>query len=171
MYIVDSAVPACRRRPGRRNTGLRTAATTCRGGGNVRLYHSLVAPRAEVRALRCALACCRYFASKGPIGDSIFLALIVDAAHLLPLFAEMGLMGPIGDSIFVALIVDGGVLLPLFAEMRRGCRGAASGVISWIFWTSWWAWRFHRGRGVHRRLALCLGMPCRGSWGVPFRLS
>ena len=28
MYIVDSAVPACRRRPGRRNTGLRTAATT-----------------------------------------------------------------------------------------------------------------------------------------------
>ena len=50
----------------------------------------------------------------GPIGDSIFLALIVDAAHLLPLFAEMGLMGPIGDSIFVALIVDGGVLLPLF---------------------------------------------------------
>ena len=73
----------------------------------------------------------------GPIGDSIFLALIVDAAHLLPLFAEMGLMGPIGDSIFVALIVDGGVLLPLFAEMRRGCREAASGVISWIFWTSW----------------------------------
>ena len=131
----------------------------------------------EGRTLRCALACCRYFASKGPIGpmgpigDSIFLALIVDAAHLLPLFAEMGLMGPIGDSIFVALIVDGGVLLPLFAEMRRGCRGAASGVISWIFWTSWRAWRFHRGRGVHRRLALCLGMPCRGSWGVPFRLS
>ena len=27
MYIAGSAVPACRRRPGRRNTGLRTAAT------------------------------------------------------------------------------------------------------------------------------------------------
>ena len=34
------AVRACRRRPGRRNTRLRTAATTYRGGGNVRLLSS-----------------------------------------------------------------------------------------------------------------------------------
>ena len=48
-----SAVPACRHDPAWRNTGLRTAATTCRGGGNVRLCSSSL-PLAERRTLRCA---------------------------------------------------------------------------------------------------------------------
>ena len=46
-----SVLPACRRHPGRRNTGLRTAATACRGGGNVRLRSS-APPTAEGE--RCA---------------------------------------------------------------------------------------------------------------------
>ena len=40
IIYVFSVLRACRRHPGRRNTRLRTAATACRGGGNVRLLSS-----------------------------------------------------------------------------------------------------------------------------------
>ena len=65
-YICLSAVPACRRRPGRRNTGLRTAPTTSRGWRNVRLWSSSP-PVAEGWALRCAKPLC-HLGPIGPIG-------------------------------------------------------------------------------------------------------
>ena len=40
IIYVFSVLRACRRHPGRRNTRLRTAATACRGGGNVPLLSS-----------------------------------------------------------------------------------------------------------------------------------
>ena len=47
----DLARPACRHDPAWRNTGLRTAATACRGGGNARLRSSSP-PRRDDIALR-----------------------------------------------------------------------------------------------------------------------
>ena len=51
MYRSDLARPACRHDPAWRNTGFRTAATACRGGGNARLRSSSP-PLAEMRTLR-----------------------------------------------------------------------------------------------------------------------
>ena len=47
----DLARPACRHDPAWRNTGFRTAATACRGGGNARLRSSSL-PRRDDIALR-----------------------------------------------------------------------------------------------------------------------
>ena len=47
----DLVRPACRHDPAWRNTGLRTAATACRGGGNARLRSSSP-PTAQGRTLR-----------------------------------------------------------------------------------------------------------------------
>ena len=57
---TGSVHPACRRRPGRRNTGLRTAATACRGGGNVRLWASSPLRR-RGRGRRCVPATAIFF--------------------------------------------------------------------------------------------------------------
>ena len=51
MYRSDLARPACRHDPAWRNTGFRTAATACRGGGNSRLRSSSP-PRMDDIALR-----------------------------------------------------------------------------------------------------------------------
>ena len=51
MYRSDLARPACRHDPAWRNTGFRTAATACRGGGNARLRSSSP-PRRDDIALR-----------------------------------------------------------------------------------------------------------------------
>ncbi|MDD6131186.1 MAG: hypothetical protein PUB55_00320 [Bacteroidales bacterium] len=71
-----SVLPACRRHPGRRNTGLRTAATTYRGGGNVRLRSS-APPTAEGE--RCA----------APIG-SRHVALEVSVSEPLGALGALG---------------------------------------------------------------------------------
>ena len=73
---------ACRRRPGRRNTRFRTAATAYRGGGNVRLRSSSP-PSAEI-------ALCGALVIVSAVGGG------ADAALRRGIISFIGPIGPIG---------------------------------------------------------------------------